>query len=45
MEINIRDLLYVSDKDTLINIENILRTLREMKNKIDELEARLKAVE
>jgi len=45
MDIVVKELLYVRDTDILLNIENIITTLNEIKTAIDELDERLKAIE
>jgi len=45
MDIVVKDLIYLEDRDILLNIENIIQTLNEIKTAIDELDTRLKALE
>ena len=44
-EVVVKELIYVEDKDILYNIENIIETLNEIKDAIEDLDKRLKALE
>ena len=45
MDVVVKDLIYVEDKDILLNVENIITTLNEIKLALAEINARLKALE
>lgn len=45
IDVVVKELIYVEDRDILYNMENIITTLNEIKDAIQQLEERLKALE